>query len=254
MSNIKFNYGNKEAEPVAEQEQTTKLNNPSKYGNDEIFEAWADANVFAYIGDSLVDPLHCMGLTPNMVTLLSTFFTLLSIYYLHINNRMYASISFLVGYTLDNVDGRMARKYSMGSKLGMVLDCVSDNISVGLLISYILYNRPSTCTRNASLILLSIMLFLLSVSFGLNEAIAAKKQTGDDNFYKKRVKELEGDHGCLEKLLYKIFLFITNSSYKTYKMFFPNYNEEEMFRWLKILKHFGPGHFCLLVSIILLYI
>lgn len=250
MSNIQFNYGNKDLES----QQETKLNNSAKYGNDEVFEPWTDINVFFPISDSLVDPLRCMGLTPNMVTSLSTFFTLLSIYYLHINNRMYASISFLVGYTLDCVDGRMARKYSMGSKIGMALDCVSDNVAVGILISYILYTRPSSCVRNTTLLLLLIMSFLLSVSYGLNEAIISKKETGDDNFYKRRVKELEGDYGCLEKLLYKLFLLITNSSYKTYKMFFPEYNEKEIFRWLKILKHFGPGHFTLLVSIILLYI
>ena len=32
------------------------------------------------------------------------------------------------------------------------------------------------------------------------------------------------------------------------------YNEEIIFKWLPILKHFGPGNYCLLVSIILLYI
>jgi phosphatidylglycerophosphate synthase len=248
MSNIKIIYDEQ------------KYKNMAKYGDDKLFESWLDINLFFPIGDKLVDPLYCMGLTPNNVTLLSTFFTILAIYFLHIDNRIYAFLSYLFGYVLDCVDGRMARKYSMGSKFGMVFDCTSDNISNGILITYLLLTRPLNITTNITLIILFITSFLLSLSYGLNEAIIAKKSTGNDNFYKLKLKELEKELenkdicNSFEIILYKLFLFITKISYQTYKLIFPNYDQDKIFKWLKILKHFGPGNFCLLVSTILLYI
>ena len=63
------------------------INNESKYGDDNKFEPWSDVNIFFPIATKIVDPLYNLGLTPNMVTILSTVFTLLSIYFLHINKR-----------------------------------------------------------------------------------------------------------------------------------------------------------------------
>jgi hypothetical protein len=268
MSNIEFDYGTKTKEETIKSEsgvvrRKTKdegiiiqeeINKESKYGDDEMFESWADLNVFFPVGLKLVDPLYNLGLTPNMVTIMSTIFTFLSIYFLHQNMRAHASLSYLFGYMLDCVDGRMARKYSMGSDVGMALDCTSDNVSNALLFLYILLTRPFNWITGASLGVIAIMSFLLSLSYGLNEAIAAMKETGTDNFYERRFKQLEG-RGCgYEKGLFNLFLFITKSSYETYKLFFPEYNEEQIFKWLKVLKHFGPGNYCLLIGIMLLYI
>jgi hypothetical protein len=152
------------------------------------------------------------------------------------------------------VDGRMARKYNMGSDIGMALDCTSDNVSNILLFTYILCTRPMNWVTGTSLSVLALMSFLLSLSFGLNEAIATMKVSGTDNFYEKRVKQLEGKGDGCEKGLFSLFLLITKTSYQTYKLFFPKYDEEKIFKWLKILKHFGPGNYNLLVGIMLLYI
>jgi hypothetical protein len=238
MSNIEFDYGNKEA----------------KYGDDKMFESWADINIFFPLSVNLVDPLYNMGLTPNMITISSTIFTFLSIYYLHIGNRPYAFSAYLFGYILDCVDGRLARKYSMGSDVGMALDCTSDNVSNALLFTYIIFNRPMNWVTGGSLSVIALMSFLLSLSYGLNEAISSMNETGNDNFYEKRVKQLEGKGCGYEKGLFSLFLLITKSSYQTYKLFFPEYNKEKIFKWLKILKHFGPGNYCLLIGIMLLYI
>lgn len=258
MSNIEFDYWNKiQEQPVKSESKVIsekKINKETKYGDDDMFESWLDINVFFPIGFKLVDPLYNMGLTPNMVTILSTIFTFLSIYYLHLGNRLYAFCAYLFGYTLDCVDGRMARKYSMGSNIGMALDCTSDNVSNTLLFLYILITRPMNWVTGTSLSVITLMSFLLSLSYGINEAISSKKETGNDNFYERRLKQLYGRSCCYEKGLFNIFLFITKSSYQTYKLFFPEYNEEKIFKWLKILKHFGPGNYCLLVGLILLYI
>ncbi len=225
-----------------------------KYGDDDMFESWADMNVFFPIAKPLIDPLYCMGLTPNMVTILSTIFTFLSIYYLHLDNRYFACAAYLFGYTLDCIDGRMARKYSMGSDIGMALDCTSDNISNAALFMYILYNRPMNLKNIGLLTILAGLSYMLAISFGLNEAIATYETTGSDNFYEKRVKQLEGKGYGYEKELFNLFLLINKTSYSTYKKFFPTYDKEKITKWLKVLKHFGPGNYCLFVGFLLLII
>ena len=154
--------------------------NEEKYGDDEKYEPWSDVNVFFPISSEMVDPLRCMGLTPNMVTILSTIFTFLAIYYLHIDNKPMAIYSYLFGYILDCIDGRMARKYKMGSNIGMALDCTSDNVSNFVLFMYILLYRPDRKYKKLLLIILAGLSFILSLSYGLNEAIASHKKTKSD--------------------------------------------------------------------------
>ena len=235
-----------------------KLNNnlsqEDKYGDDEMFEPWADVNIFFPIATKLVDPLYNIGMTPNMVTITSTILTFMSIYFLHQDKRQHAFLSYIFGYILDCVDGRMARKYSMGSDLGMALDCVSDNISNAALFGYILLNRPYNKKTIGSLGVLTLLSYMLSLSFGLNEAISSFETTKNDNFYEKRINQLKNKEDCLEKPLYSIFLTITQISYETYRKHFPSYDRAKINKKLKILKHFGPGNYCLFVGIMLLYI
>jgi len=231
-----------------------------KYGDDEIYESWADINIFFPIAQKLIDPLYCMGLTPNMITIISTIFTFLSIYFLHLNKRYLAFCAYLSGYILDCVDGRMARKYSMSSDIGMVLDTTSDNVSNTVLFSYILLNRPINLMNTSLFVLLGSLSYMLSLSFGLNEAISSYKSTGTDNFYEKRLKQFGNkstiyEKGTIyEKKLFDLFLLINKISYDSYKKFFPTYDIKRINKWLKVLKHFGPGNYCLFVSILLLYI
>ena len=228
----------------------------SKYGDDEKYESYADVKIFIPIATEMIDPLHCMGFNPNMVTGFSTFFTLLSIYFLHRDKRVYACCSYLFGYMLDCVDGRMARKYSLGSNLGMALDCVSDNISNIALFGYIIMNRPMNNNIIIVLIVLGILILLVSISYGINEAVSSYNETGSDNFYQKKLKQLGNlDQYCYhEKIIYKIYLQITSISYESYRKVFPTYDIEAINKKLEVLKHFGPGNFCLFIGILLLKI
>ena len=248
MSNIEFIKLNKNLI------QEEKNNNDEKYGDAEMFESWADINLFFPIATKLIEPLHDIGMTPNMVTITSTIFTFMSIYFLHQDKRYHAFLAYIFGYILDCVDGRMARKYSMGSDIGMALDCVSDNISNAALFGYILLNRQYNKRTIGSLGALAALSYMLSLSFGLNEAIASYETTGNDNFYEKRVNQLKDKENCLEKPLYSMFLLITKISYETYRKHFPTYDRDKINKKLKILKHFGPGNYCLFVGIMLLYI
>ena len=108
-----------------------------KYGNDDNFEAWGDTHIFCPLASLLVDPLYNMCITPNMVTVISTICTLISIYFYHVkNNHLFIGL-FLAGYLFDCIDGKLARRYNMGSDFGMALDLVSDNISHLILLLYI---------------------------------------------------------------------------------------------------------------------
>lgn len=209
-----------------------------KYGDDEVHESWADNAIFYPLTDKIVTPMRELGLTPNGVTYLSTALTFLSLYYLSINKVHYAAIAYFMGYLFDCVDGRMARKYNMGSQFGMVIDMVSDNITNLSLFAYFVYKQGYDHWYIPTLFILT---YLLSLSFGINEAIASYKTTGSDNFLERRQKEI----GDVENILYKLFLGITSFSYNTYKTFFPKYDEQKINRWLSILRHFGPGNYCL---------
>ena len=237
-------------------------NNEDKYGDDEKFESWTDLNIFAPIAKKMVDPLHDLGMTPNMVTLTSTVFTLSSIYFLHIGNKELTVFSYIFGYLLDCVDGRMARKYNLGSNIGMALDCVSDNISNFILFIYILSTRPY---NQQTIVFMAILFFIsgmLSLSYGLNEAVSAYEASKNsecisDNFYKRRVNQLkdtELTNTWYETILYSIFLLINKLSYTSYRSYFPEYDKQKIYKKLKTLKHFGPGNYCIVVSIMLLYI
>jgi hypothetical protein len=222
-------------------------NKEDKYGSDETYESWADNNIFFPIASKLVDPLYNLSLTPNNVTIMSTLFTFLSIYYLHQNLKLNAAIAYFSGYLLDCVDGKMARKYNISSKYGMALDLVSDNISNITLVAYLI-NRYGL--DNKFVLIIIGLSYMISLSYGLNEAISSFKVTGNDDFFSRRENELKSE----TDYLYTLFLYITKITYRSYRSFFPEYNEENIYKWLSVLKHFGPGNFCLVVSIILLYI
>ena len=138
----------------------------------------------------------------------------------------------------------------MGSDLGMAMDLVSDNISHIILLLYILLVKPLTKTNILITIIVIILIYMLSISYALNEAISSYDSTGSDNFYERREKQLENKNN----VLYKLFLLINKLSYNSYKFVFPTYDINKINKWRYILKHFGPGNYIILITIILLNI
>jgi len=189
-----------------------------------------------------------------MVTILSTIFTFLSIYFLHLDKRIHAVISYLIGYVLDCVDGKMARKYSMCSDFGMVLDCTSDNISNLCLLAYLIASRKFNLKFAIQLSSIFIFIYLLSITYGLNEAISSYKKNGTDNIYEIQRKKFKGKDCGIKYILNHLFLFNNKIMYKSYRFCFPTFIKEEIYSKLKIFKQFGPGNFTLFIAILLLFI
>jgi hypothetical protein len=232
------------SEEIKPSSKERKSTNMSKYDDDSLFESFADNKIFFPLADLLIDPLKKAGFGPNQITYLSTICTVLAIYYVTVDELHFAIISYALGYLLDCVDGRMARKYNMTSKSGMILDLVTDYVSNVCLMLYLVHKYGVYNWRN---IVIAVFSFMLTISYGVNEAISCYKKYKHDNFLKAREEEIGDSHGILDNL----FLFITARAYATYKRIFPEWNEEMLFKWLPLLKQFGPGNFTIVVLYIL---
>jgi phosphatidylglycerophosphate synthase len=67
-----------------------------------------------------------LGFTPNGVTVLSIIFSFIAIYLLWAGNLILFVFFSALAYWMDDLDGVMARKYKLTSKIGEILDHVSD--------------------------------------------------------------------------------------------------------------------------------
>jgi phosphatidylglycerophosphate synthase len=212
--------------------------------NDPLF----DTVLFNPIAEAMVDPLYYIGLTPNMITIISTLFTLATIYFLSINSLYTAIACYVFGYILDCVDGKMARKYNMMSNFGMVLDLTSDFISNIIIVGYILYYN-----KNINILYLIILLyffsFMLTFAYGMIEAVASFKSTNSDDFYKRKYDLLKKESP--NSLFYDFYLLIIKSTYNTYRNYFPKYDYTKLSNSLHYIKEFGAGNYLIFMSIII---
>jgi len=207
-----------------------------KYGNDELYESPIDTHIFHPIGLFLVDPMYYLGLNPNQVTVLSAVSACLSCYYYSNDKVNHAIVCYLLSYIFDCIDGRMARKYNMGSKLGAALDLNSD-IFVTFILLLTIYLKKKDRLDTIHYLGFIFMIVGLSVCHGLTEAIANYKKHGHDNFYQTKVEEYENETG----LFFRFYLYIMKSSYKSYKIIVPQFDMNKIERMMKTVKYFGPG-------------
>lgn len=71
---------------------------------------------------------YAVGFTANGITITSGILQLVSIILLWNGYFVYSSLVYMIGYTLDVLDGYYARKYSMVSSYGDLLDHTKDTI------------------------------------------------------------------------------------------------------------------------------
>jgi len=134
-------------------------------------------------------PLHCMGVTPNMLTTLSLAAGLGSAYAL--NERRYdvAAALTALAYFLDCADGYMARKYNQVTEFGDWYDHVSD-IFKQLLLMIVMYKLDK---RKFYRVLPIIALFALlqCIHIGCQEKVYGK---GDSVSLSVSKKLCPGNH------------------------------------------------------------
>jgi hypothetical protein len=222
------------------EESTTKYEDPS------IYEPIADNLLFFPLSDLIVTPLRNIGLTPNHVTALSTISTLSTIYFLHNQQIEYACTAYFIGYLLDCVDGNMARKYKMGSKLGAAFDMISDQITNLIIFIYLIYTKGYNNWYIPTIIVVG---YLCSFAMGISDALLSYNKNQSDNFYKYIYDDFKDEDG----LIYKLYLFANKCMYDNYKLYFKTYDEQKLKKYLLLLKEFGPGNANLLGIYILYY-
>lgn len=157
--------------------------------------------------DLFIDNLFLLKITPNMITTF-TFILRLLVLYLLVNKiyLKYVPIIYFISWITDAMDGQLARKYNLGSKLGAYYDSFVDILTT-FLIYYVLYNYYN----KKYTILLILLVFLIFFIISLKKLKNKQKV----KFWEKIIynKTLSTDLNK-NKLLYKILnLFDPGLSY-----------------------------------------
>lgn len=168
------------------------------------------------IAKPATDPLHKLGVTPNMITTLGLILGLFSIYFL-IHNQYTLSFIFLwLTYWTDCLDGYFARKYNQVTKLGDYLDHFRDIFVTGSIIILVLMKLNGLIVKISSGIIIAIFALMMCCYIGCQESVTEYTEHNDClDFFRK----LCGKHP-----------------------------EEE----IKYAKHFGCGTFILVISLFIL--
>lgn len=99
-----------------------------------------DYFLFKYTVSGPISFTYKLGLTPNFLTTLSFASQIYSLYHLSQFNIFNYQFYYLLGYYFDCIDGPMARKYDMVTKLGDWYDHGTDTVCfLGALYYYITY-------------------------------------------------------------------------------------------------------------------
>jgi len=168
------------------------------------------------IGKPLTDPLHKLGVTPNMITTFGLILGLFSIYFL-IHNQYVMSFVFLwLTYWTDCLDGYLARKYNQVTKLGDYLDHFRDIFVTGSIIILLFMKMNGLAVKISSAIIIAIFAFMMCYYIGCQESLSDYTEHNDCL-------------DCFRKLCGKRL-------------------EEE----IKYTKHFGCGTFILVISLFIL--
>lgn len=133
------------------------------------FENPFDNVIISHI-DRIQSHFFKLGFTPNILTTISLFCHLCSMYFFVNNERyytFYSAIFFMLSYYFDCFDGHFARSYNMTTKFGDYYDHISDWFKTGLFIWLICtYFKPY---RYVSLLFIIIFGFLSVIHLSCQE-------------------------------------------------------------------------------------
>lgn len=138
---------------------------------------------FYYLSDKISEPINNLGITPNMVTLLSVFTNKISYDLLEKKQNKVACLMILFTYFLDNLDGFLARKYKKYSKIGDYMDHGSD-IIFGLSMMYQLYKQNTFDKFKIKFGIYLFFAFMMTMHLGCQEKIKDNKNSPSLNWTK----------------------------------------------------------------------
>ncbi|AAL80586.1 hypothetical protein PFDSM3638_02295 [Pyrococcus furiosus DSM 3638] len=79
--------------------------------------------------EKIAEPFSKLGITPNQLTMVGFFLSLLASYEYYLNNQVFGSLILLLGAFLDALDGSLARLTGRVTKFGGFLDSTMDRLS-----------------------------------------------------------------------------------------------------------------------------
>ena len=110
----------------------------------------------------------------RVVTAIISFFTMP-------NNPMVTTFIYSVSCLLDALDGTMARKYDQCSKVGAVLDMVTDRSTTSALICYLCVQYPQWCVPFQMLLALDLSSHYMHMYATLSNGGTSHKQVGKES-------------------------------------------------------------------------
>lgn len=141
---------------------------------DSIYECPIDVYLLKFI-DTHLDFYYNNGFTPNIITTIGIIFGLLSMYCILKLQYKTASLLLIIAYYFDCVDGKLARKYNMHTKLGDYYDHFGDIFKI-IIVLYALYKTNSS-KFNEIKFLLIILALLMIIHLGYQEVIYNKNES-----------------------------------------------------------------------------
>lgn len=232
----------------------------NKFNSNGIYN-YSDNYIFNPMSDYLLPIFRYFNFSPNQLTVLSSLFNVSSLIF-YINNSIYiSSLLYFIGYLLDCIDGRYARKYNLESTYGMMLNQVT-NITLNIPFNIIIIFKKLYRLDIISALLIVVIYDLLYLSISLEEAYDCIIENNHDDFYNYKNFMIIDNNDDSFAVLYNLFVITNNSIYNRYRKFIKNqnYNQYNLIRYkktiiedsLKFFIQFGAGNYCLFIILMIL--
>lgn len=143
-------------------------------------------NILYDLCEIISPTFYKFGFTPNIITLLSFVTTLFSLNYFMKNLFYKGCLLLWLSYFFDCLDGHVARKYKMTSKIGDYLDHGSDLfLSIGLI--YVLYKKNPWKIFQIKLGIMLLIGVFIFLHLGCQEKIYNKESESPTLSYSKKL-------------------------------------------------------------------
>jgi len=133
------------------------------------------------------------NLTPNQITTISVFFSILTIFFYYKKYYLIAGITFILSYIYDCLDGYHARRKNMITKKGDWYDHITDVLFNNLIFLMIFNNFRKTKYLIYICIIFIFLLITTSIHFGCQEQIYKKKNKFKSTYFNSFISQ------CLNK-------------------------------------------------------